>query len=388
MKILKEKMIIEDIAVLEQAWSDSETFALLPEKLAVTDQWIAEAINCMPAELGKHHFIMLTSGTTGDPKLVVGSRKRSEQLVTVLHKLQDSESVKETLVMLPLSYTYAFVNQWLWAHVHRRGLLLTIGLRDANDLARSLMSTTSAMLCLVGVQLPLLISQLRGKSFPSVIRIHFAGGRFPQERLEELHALFPNAQIFNNYGCAEAMPRLTLRRSEDAQDSANIGFTLPGVELKNDDGNALMFRSRYGAVGIVENGRYKPIGDEEWIPTGDLGLQNEDLSWRLIGRQNDVFKRHGEKVSLPSLTNTVASAWSGQCAFYREVDSAGEEGCNLILAPYADDLSVRPILLALRKNHPRSHWPLRIESVDALPLLSNGKINPRDLLTMPNKIVH
>ena len=72
------------------------------------------------------------------------------------------------------------------------------------------------MICLIGAQVPLLIEYYAGHVFSGVIRVHFAGGRFPAERLGDLHQIFPNAQIFNNYGCAEALPRLTLRPAEAA----------------------------------------------------------------------------------------------------------------------------------------------------------------------------
>lgn len=242
------------------------------------------------------------------------------------------------------------------------------------------------MICLVGVQVPLLVQNFSGRIFPGVVRIHFAGGRFPQEQLGVLQVMFPNAQIFNNYGCTEAMPRLTIRRAEDANEAADIGVPLTGIELKNDINNMLKFRSPYGAVGIIEEGKFSAISDNDWIPTGDLGEQTEQGSWRLLGRANEVFKRHGEKVSLQALTKTVAEVWQGQSAFYRETDSAGEEGCVLVLAPMASSVDLKKILFALREKYSRAQWPLRVETVGSLPLLSNGKPDIRALEGVADKI--
>ena len=44
--------------------------------------------------------------------------------------------------------------------------------------------------------------------------------------------LFPNARVFNNYGCAEAMPRLTVRPVKEGEEGVGIGNPLPGVELE------------------------------------------------------------------------------------------------------------------------------------------------------------
>jgi acyl-CoA synthetase (AMP-forming)/AMP-acid ligase II len=386
MRLLREDTIRSDIALLDDAWSDPASFLLLPNKLGVSEKWLGDALKQVPESLRQAHFVMLTSGTTGDPKLVIGSRLRAERLAATLHEQQCSEAVDATLLLLPLSYTYAFVNQWLWARVKRRRLQVTTGLADPGDLGNTLEATRNAMLCLVGIQLPLLLMHLGGRVFPGVIRVHFAGGRFPQERLGALHEMFPNAWIFNNYGCAEAMPRLTLRRAEEAGEAANIGRPLPGIELRCGVDHALQFRSPYGAVGIIEEGQFRPIDDDEWTATGDLAEPAEGGSWRLLGRPSEVFKRHGEKVSLPLLTSTVTRAWAGQCAFHRETDRLGEDGCVLSLAPVPGPDDLRRLLLALRKGHPRSHWPLRIEAMDILPLLANGKIDTRKLADFPGKI--
>lgn len=386
MKVLRENEVREDIAILHKAWVASESFVLLPEKISVSEKWLMSALTCVPEGMRQGHFIMLTSGTTGTPKLVIGNRVRSELLTTVLHEHQCSEPVSEAIVLLPLSYTYSFVNQWLWAMIHQRRLQITAGLSEPEALGKALSAATDAMVCLVGVQVPLLINNFSGECFPGVIRIHFAGGRFPQEQLTELQTIFPNAQVFNNYGCTEAMPRLTLRRAEAASEATDIGFPLPGIELKCSANNELIFRSPYGAVGVIEDGQFTAISTDDWITTGDLGEKTEQGSWRLLGRTSEVFKRHGEKVSLQSLTNTISAEWSGQCAFYRETDSLGEEGCVLTLAPVAGADELRSILLTLRKQHSRAQWPLRIEAVGSLPCLSNGKTDIRALRDVSDKV--
>ncbi len=384
---LREQVVHADPSRLATAWSAPASFLLMPEKLGIAQGWIDEAVARVPAEFSRDHFAMLTSGSTGLPKIIIGRRDRAERLVRVLHGIQDSEPVLQTIACLPLSYSYSFVNQWIWSHVMHREFIPAAGLANPGALRTLLEQARDAMLCLVGVQVPLLLSHFAGVSFPGIIRVHFAGGRFPQERLDELRRLFPAARIYNNYGCAEAMPRLTLRRATDATEAANIGYPLPGVELRADEDHAIRFRSPFAAVGVVEGDRFRAIAPEEWVPSGDLGQPNADGSWTLLGRASEVFKRHGEKVSLASLMTTVEAVWPGQCAFYRQVDNTGEEGCVLVLTPASTPAEIAPVLLALRKHHPRAHWPLRIESISTLPLLSNGKTDIRALSALCPKNV-
>ena len=387
-RVLLDHHVTTDPAELSRAWQESQTFALVPEKSGGASAWIDSALSELPAEHQSGRFVLLTSGSTGEPKLIVGLRERSERLASVLHELQESEAVAETIVALPLTYSYAFVNQWLWSHVTGRRLVVTHGFRQADLLKASLQQARDAMLCLVGIQVPLLEQHFAKQQFPGVIRVHFAGGRFPQEQLPIVRRLFPHARIFNNYGCAEAMPRLTLRPAESAQEAANIGRPLPGIELQTSETGELTFRSSYGAVGVVDRRGFHEIAPEMWVGTGDLGAAESDGAWRLTGRASEVFKRYGEKISLPLLLSTVLRNWSGQAAFYRETDGRGEEGHVLVLAPQPAEAKVREILRAFAAEYGRAHWPLRVESTSEMPLLSNGKIDPMAISKIADKSLH
>lgn len=388
LKIIYEHDAKADTAHLEESWLGSRTFIFMPDKAGVGSEWLSHVVELIPEELSVDCFGLLTSGSTGEPKLILGNKKRSENLVRLLHKLQDSEPVSETVCVLPLTYSYAFINQWLWSRVFKRNLVLTRGFSEPDHLKVTLSQARNAMLCMVGAQVPLLRQYFPEAVFPGIIRLHFAGGRFPQEQLEFLQERFPNAQIYNNYGCAEAMPRLTLRRAEEASRAAHIGFPLPGIEMTSDTDNRLLFRSPYGAVAYINDTGFHNVSPMDWIPSGDLGEPMDDGGWLLLGRANEVFKRYGEKISLPQLLTTVKKYWSGEAVFYTEVDPSGEQACILVLSPRPDEREVRQILIGFRDNHTRPHWPLRIESLKQLPLLSSGKMDIRSLAVAQGKQVH
>jgi long-chain acyl-CoA synthetase len=385
--LLVERHEPADLARLDEAWSAAETFAFLPEKSGVPESWVRNALDALPEDLRSGHFALLTSGSTGRPKLVVGAKARSEALVRVLHARQESEPVAETILALPLTYCYAFVNQWLWGRVFRRRLVHTRGFAHADEFRGALRDARDAMLCLVRIQLPLFAEIFGDEQFPGVIRVHFAGGAFPQAQLAQVQHTFPNAIVFNNYGCAEAMPRLTLRRAESANEAADIGVPVDGVELRTADDGELQFRSPYGAVAYFDDSGFHRFAPDEWVGTGDLGAPDAAGHWHLSGRKSEVFKRYGEKISLPLVTESVLRAWRGAAASYRERDNAGEEGHVLVLAPHPSGEEVRRVLQTFRSAWGRAHWPLRIESTERLPALPNGKVDTAALAAMPEKIV-
>src|SRR5579862_1826256 len=374
-QVLIERDPARFVADLENHWNCKKTFACIHEKSATAAPWLSDFPERIPPAYREGHYALLTSGSTGAPKLVIGRQERSEELAGVLHSVQDSEPVRETIVALPLTYCYAFVNQWLWSKVTGRRLVLTAGLARPEVFRESLRHARDAMICLVGPQAAMLGAMFGGQRFTGVIRLHFAGGRFPQEQLPALRQMFPNAVIYNNYGCAEALPRLTVRRAEDGQAASDIGFPLPGVELKSGEANELLFLSRYRCVAQLDGEGFHPVASSQWLANGDLARADGQGRWQLLGRASEVFKRYGEKIALPNVLTTVNQQWPGQVGYYREKDRAGEDGYVLILSPPPDESHLSGLMQALRARHPRTHWPLRIECTATLPMGTNGKVD-------------
>ena len=116
------------------------------------------------------------------------------------------------------------------------------------------------------------------------------------------------------------------------------------------------------------------LDDDEWVPSGDLGQLNSDGSWSLKGRHSELFKRHGEKISLLRITEDLLEALDGiRFVLYREIDAEAEEGYCMVLELSALGGEFKAALRMFRSKYPRSSWPIRIESVVSLPLLPSGK---------------
>jgi len=130
------------------------------------------------------------------------------------------------------------------------------------------------------------------------------------------------------------------------------------------------------------------VNETTWVPTGDLGRQEDDGHWEILGRQGEVFKRHGEKISLPQILTTVGAKWRGIAECYRETDPHGETGYVLVLSPRPAEEEVRTLLTELSQTLPRTHWPLRVESLVDVPLLANGKIDREAMAGRPGAVVH
>lgn len=390
MLVITDEAIRQNLAGLTTAWKSPETFFLIPCNIGVSGDWVCQHINTLPDKYRRGHFVLLTSGTTGIPKLVIARRDRAEAMAEMLHKIQLSEEAKQTIVTLPLSYCYALINQWVWSRVTGRVLKVTDGLKDPTALKTVLNNNADAMLCLVGSQIAILFRYFRDIQFPTVCRLHFAGSSFPWHALDRIRHMFPNAEIFNNYGCAEAMPRLAVLHIDSQQTNeriinGQIGRPLPGIDFKLGLDGCLSFRSPYAVVAMADHTGVTAINSDQWIDTGDLAEVNNDGEWSLLGRSGNVFKRYGEKVSLSQLTSTFESVCGGQIGLFLETDPSGETGYVLVLSPMPNESELRALLLALRSNYYRAHWPLRIEATDTLQLSINGKLQSAALAKMTDR---
>lgn len=388
MQVLEEKRIVEHPEDLAIAWGAEQSFVLLPSPLPVEQDWIGQVLGSLPAEFAKGHFGILTSGSTGTPKLVFGEKARAESLAAEIHRRQQLDIVKETIRALPLAYSYCLVNQWVWSHCMERPLRHTPGLSDPSRLIAALAQAESAMLCLVGSQVPLLRRYVApGTSFPGVVRLNFAGGPFPQNELPWLSECFPDATLFHNYGCTEALPRLTIREAGECTDAMILGRPLDGISLRLNEQGELHFRSPYSAVAYADQTGCRLFSSEDWLATGDLAEALDEGRFRLVGRQSEVFKRHGEKISLAAIESVLRESWPGAVAFFRETARDSEPGYVAVFSPSPDPITLRKLLVALRDRFRRPHWPIRVEAADHLPLSANGKVDLAKLREIPKQIL-
>ncbi len=387
-RVLSESDVLAGIGDLAKAWDAADSFLLAPSPCPVPEPWIAETLAKLPAALATGHFGLLTSGSTGAPKLVLGVKTRSARLVDQIHQRQCLGPVACAVLALPLAYSYSLVNQWMWAHLRQRTLLVTRGLAEPARLFTTLTDTGNSMVCLVGSQVPMLRRFLEaGRSFPRVIRVNFAGGPYPQADMPWLAQTFPAAEFYHNYGCTEALPRLTIRPAAEFSDPMILGRPVDGIELSLGDDGMLRFRSPYSAVAIADASGIHLVEDGEWLDTGDKAELATDGRFRLLGRRSEVFKRHGEKISLANLAATLREVWDGSLTFLLEPAPDGEIGHVLVLSPPPAPERLRPLLVTLRERFRRPHWPIRIEAVANMPLSPNGKPDLEALRTQPRAIL-
>ncbi|WP_020654854.1 AMP-binding protein [Massilia niastensis] len=326
----------------------------------------------VPALLDGELFLgLLTSGSTGEPKAIVTSAERLAAGARAIHAAQGLEALRSTGVVLPLAYSFACVNQLFWSVLMERALHLPGPLTDMAASVERIRASGVEMMCMVSHQVPALLRLGGGTAALDRVRcVSFAGSPFPMAAFDDLRALFPNARLINNYGCAEAMPRLSCTEVRARTCSvSHVGQPVGDIALRiagPDASGPIEFRGSSSALGTIgPDGKLHAFG--EWIPSGDLGrIDSEGL--HVLGRHDQVVKIGGERLSLLDVERALGDFGASQAAVWME---PGERiVAALALAAPAD---LGALLAFLRGRLPRPLLPAEIYQADAWPLNANQK---------------
>ena len=329
-----------------------------------------------------------TSGSTGEARIVATTCDRVVQGIRAIHSSQGLERIESTGIVLPLHYSFAFVNQLLWSFWSGRRCVFTGGLRNPVQTLEALRDSGVEMTCLVAEQVRALVGvgiDPERFALPDMRVVNFAGSPFPFDVLPFLGRLFPNARFTNNYGCTEAFPRISSRsvRVDAPGEFQDVGLPIGSVDVSiRDDQGDLVPTGEVGwihvggastATGLVDgDGNLAPF-PEHGPRSGDLGYLGVDGRLHLVGRADGIVKIAGERISVANVEGVlrelegVLDATVAPC-------SGGAFGMELRAALVCVGPPDRKRLIEhLRDRLPNHARPRRILLLEGLPRLPSGK---------------
>jgi len=216
--------------------------------------------------------------------------------------------------------------------------------------------------------------------------------------------VLPATRIYLMYGLTEAFRSTYLPPEQVAERPDSIGRAIPNAEVlvlrpdgrpcaANEPGE-LVHRGPLVALGYWNDPektarRFRPVPGqapdapvvEREVWSGDTVRRDEDGYLYFIGRQDDMIKTSGSRVS-PTEIEEEAYA-SGLVRDAVAIGAPHErlgQGVVLIVTPAQDGASdTEQLLDALKRRLPRFMLPLRIEWREDLPRTANGKYDRASL---------
>jgi acyl-CoA synthetase (AMP-forming)/AMP-acid ligase II len=339
--------------------------------------------------------IILTSGTTGDPKGVAFSHDMLIERIA-RHNWTFGSAVapcSRIFVDPKLGTAIGFL---FWLYTLAKGGTVVVRGPDAVETMQSFILYN--VQCMVGS--PAALAEFVGyyESAPTLTApvdvVLSVGGLLPRSLSERVRARICS-NLIACYGSTEANIVATAPAHAIADIAGAVGTITPGVTVGIVDrsGNALPAGSE-GLVRIsgrftVEGYRGDPEGSrtafrDGWFYPGDIGRLTADRLLVLSGRERAVFNLGGDKVS-PERIEQVLASFPGvqQAAAFAVPNNAGIE--ELAVAVVTTDVDADALRRHCERELPAAFVPTRFVQVADIPRNDMGKIDRRRLAALVGK---
>jgi acyl-coenzyme A synthetase/AMP-(fatty) acid ligase len=362
----------------------------------------------LPDGLGAEElsFILCTSGSTGEPKLIAHSQRGILQQIRVRMDGMRAGEADRYLLIEQLASLSGMSSLLMPLH----GCAVDILSLNENGLAalRDRLRSHPPSIMRAGPSLLRVIAQVPDAArMLSSLRVLRVGGE-PLLRADlelALRCLPPGCLVYNRYGATEMSGLSWFPRLEDDHDPVRTAAGLPDaeVEMKIVDATGtpcppgeageLWLRGRYGSLGEwtaegLRPGRADPDPEDPGLRvyrTGDLARLTPDGVAVVLGRLDRMVKVNGQRVELAEVEAALRRHGDVNAAAVVAREAAGRVTLHafVVPAPGAAQGLETQLRQALRSTLPGYMLPHRITLLDVLPLLPGGKLDERALLDRP-----
>lgn len=316
-------------------------------------------------------LLLTTSGSTGNPKLVRLSRSavlaNAEQVAESLGVTGDDVAI----TTLPLFYSYGL--SVLHSHLLRGA---TVVLERTGIMQRDFWAAVDSFGVTSLAFVPYQYEMLRRLRFdpagyPSLRYVTQAGGRLRAELITEFAGKMAAAggEFFVMYGQTEAAPRMAALPPDRLADKlGSVGLPMPSATFTIED-DEVVYRGPNVMMGYAESGADLARGDELGgvLHTGDLGRLDDEGFLFITGRRKRMGKVFGARINLDDVErNFPVAAVAGDDKLHVFAEGITADEARALRTKIAEWLG--------------THFTgVDVRSIEALPLLPNGKTDYRAL---------
>ena len=316
------------VLIVEQALGDTAREVLAAEMPALEHRfWIGgdgddgfDALLARGSEaplevmVGDREIVQLlyTSGTTANPKGVLTSH-----LAVTMAGLSNAITIAQsagpgvvTYVALPLFHC-AMLNSISMPVLVLGGTVVLAKGFEPHEAARLFDEHQVQLMVLLPMMYGLLLTdpELKSRTFPAMKRAMYAMAPMPEERLHQIHAMFPNADVVLGSGQTEFTPATCVQRPEHQwSKSATWGTAtaMTRVAVMDEEGRLLprgetgelVYRGPQVMSGYLNQPEVSRQSLRHgWFHSGDVAHIDEDGAIWFKDRFKDVIKTGGENVA-------------------------------------------------------------------------------------------
>ncbi|WP_058235083.1 AMP-binding protein [Devriesea agamarum] len=362
-----------------------------PQAAGSTTQLAAKPSSCTPDALG---LLIYTSGSTGKPHGVMSPHSCILSAVQAIADTLMYTHSDVILCRLPLAFDYGlyqiFLAAWSGARIVLADPQYDIKLLDL--IRREHIS----VIPLVPALAHMLLTLSRNRAIPAPVRLLTnTGARMPAEIMKQLLALLPGAEFASMYGMTECKRISILPPSEWTAHPESVGRALPGTRIRiiAADGTARpvgqpgeivvsgpTVMAGYWNVPMSTQQRFVPTPDGSLeLHTGDQGYLDAEDRLYFLGRDDDLIKRRGIRLSVYDIETTAEQISDLDTAI---VPRPASEDADLTLF-YTGTVDPARVAEHLGIELDPARQPDRIVRLTDVPLTPNGKPDRTRLHSAP-----
>jgi long-chain acyl-CoA synthetase len=315
----------------------------------------------------------LTSGTTGEPKLIARTHSSWIASFEAAEQVFDFQPSSTILIPGPLHHSL-----FLYGSIHALCRGHTIILPAGPFRADRLSDTQTTHLYAVPFMLNKLLAARA--ELPGLRMIFCGGAKLDEALRERCERQWPDADIVEFYGATETS-FITYHSTIQPGSAGSVGRLFPGVELRIcDEHGAQVPRGIEGELfvsGPMVFARY--VGGEtadSWISVGDLGYLDDEDCLQLTGRTSRTINSKGLKIQPELIEHGLSQRPEIRRAAVVGLPDPLRGAAPAAIVEFEADMSLSRKTLAAfcRAEFGPQYCPRRYFVSEQLPQTSSGKI--------------
>ena len=333
--------------------------------------------------------ILFTSGTTGMPKGVVMSHRRTLRVATDWVEMTGLCAEDRYLMVNPYFHMFG-LKAGILACVASGALMLPEAVFDVDRALRRVEG--EGVTVLPGsptVYQAILDRPDRDRYELSSLRVAVTGAAdIPVELIRRIDEELPFSTIITGYGLTEAGTAAATAPGDDVETiAATVGRLRPGFELRIvGEGDAdvaagepgeILLRGGSVMVGYLDDpeATAHTLSSDGWLRTGDIGVLDDAGCLRIVGRAKDMFIVGGFNAYPAEIENALLRhPGIAEAAVIGIPDERlGEVGMAFVV-PRSDTVTSAAIIEWCRGEMANYKVPRVVDLVDELPINATGKV--------------
>lgn len=292
-----------------------------------------------------------TSGSTGAPKEMLVEKERMMHSAELTCSFLGLKEGDKALLCMSLDY---IAGKMMVVRALIAGLDLYPVAPSGNPLKET--KVTFDFAAMIPIQVYNSLESDKERKKLEKIKNLIIGGGAIDSRLEEKLKTYPN-KIYSTYGMTETLSHIALRKV-NGEGASELYIPFQSVALSLSEDSALIIDA--------------PLVSSEKLYTNDIAEINNDSSFRIIGRKDNIINSGGIKIQIEKVEEILKSLVDSSFAVTSLPDPKFGEA--LIFVTTVDlDLSI------FKDVQPAYYIPKKIIKIDKIPLTETGKVNRAEL---------